>query len=170
MSLDKIALMALLAISHVFAFAQSSDEKITLEVSTMLDNWHADAAKANYENYFNALADDAVFIGTDPTEHWNKSEFKKFCKPYFDKHKTWHFTSLERHIYMNESKTLIWFDELLDTQMKLCRGSGVSMKVNNEWKILQYVLSIAVPNSLTKQLTVLKTEFDDSLKIKLLKN
>jgi hypothetical protein len=71
---------------------------------------------------------------------------------------------------MNESKTLIWFDELLDTQMKLCRGSGVSMKVNNEWKILQYVLSIAVPNSLTKQLTVLKTEFDDSLKIKLLKN
>jgi hypothetical protein len=28
-----------------------------------------------------------------------------------------------------------WFDELLDTQMKICRGSGILVKENKQWKI-----------------------------------
>jgi hypothetical protein len=39
-----------------------------------------------------------------------------------------------------------WFDELLNTQMKICRGSGVLVKIGQEWKIKQYVLSMTIPN------------------------
>jgi hypothetical protein len=30
--------------------------------------------------------------------------------------------------------------------MKICRGSGVLEKVNGEWKIKHYVLSMTIPN------------------------
>jgi hypothetical protein len=69
------------------------------------------------------MTEDAVFIGTDATENWGKPAFQEFAKPYFDKGKAWNFTVLERHIYFDQSKKA-WFDELLNTQMKICRGSG----------------------------------------------
>lgn len=47
--------------------------------------------------------------------------------------------------------------------MKICRGSGVVVKQNNEWKIQHYVLSITVPNSLSKVVVKSKTTIDDSL-------
>ena len=56
------------------------------------------------------------------------------------------FKSLERHIHIDKSGKIAWFDELLDTWMKICRGSGVLEKVNGEWKIKQYVLSMTIPN------------------------
>jgi hypothetical protein len=34
----------------------------------------------------------------------------------------------------------------LSTQMKICRGSGVLVKIGNDWKIKHYVLSMTVPN------------------------
>jgi hypothetical protein len=40
---------------------------------------------------------------------------------------------------------MAWFDEL-STQMKICRGSGVLVKIGNDWKIKHYVLSMTVPN------------------------
>ncbi len=42
---------------------------------------------------------------------------------------------------------MAWFDELLDTWMGVCRGSGVLVKNGDSWKIKQYVLSLTVPNS-----------------------
>jgi hypothetical protein len=53
------------------------------------------------------------------------------------------FTALERHIYFfDKTGKTAWFDELLNTQMKICRGSGVLVKkIGQEWKIKQYVLS-----------------------------
>ena len=42
---------------------------------------------------------------------------------------------------------MAWFDELLDTHMKICRGSGVLVdQGNGQWKIKHYVLSMTVPN------------------------
>ena len=35
---------------------------------------------------------------------------------------------------------------VLDTWMGVCRGSGVVKKVNGDWKIEHYVLSLTVPN------------------------
>ena len=132
-----------------------------------MDNWHKAAAEANYENYFGLMTEDAIFIGTDATENWNYTAFKEFSKPYFDKGKAWSFESIERNIFLADNKKTAWFDELLDTQMKLCRGSGVLKKENEEWKIVHYVLSIAVPNDKVSQLIELKKESDSILTNKL---
>ena len=69
----------------------------------------------------------------------------------------------ERNIYIDDTADMAWFDELLDTQMKICRGSGVLKKEDGEWKVAHYVLSIAVPNDLVDKLVELKTEKDDAL-------
>lgn len=130
------------------------------EINKALDAWHMAAAEANYENYFNSMTKDAVFIGTDATENWGLDAFKSFSKPYFDKGKAWSFTAVERNIYMHDDNKLAWFDELLDTQMKLCRGSGIMKLVDKEWKVQHYVLSLAVPNDNVKEVVALKKTSD----------
>jgi hypothetical protein len=50
-----------------------------------------------------------------------------------------------------------WFDELLNTQMKICRGSGVLVKIGQEWKIKQYVLSMTIPNDNSNKVIELKS-------------
>lgn len=136
-------------------------------IDNVLDAWHKAAADANFDAYFNLMTDDAVFIGTDATENWNLTEFKAYSKPHFEKGKAWSFTAVERNVYVDNSGSFAWFDELLDTQMKLCRGSGILRKINGEWKIAHYVLSIAVPNENVSELIDIKREKDDVLLEKL---
>lgn len=144
---------------------QSEKQNIT----TLLDNWHKAAAEANYNNYFNALHDESIFIGTDATENWNKKQFQEFAKPYFDKGRAWNFTALERHIYFDATGKTAWFDELLNTQMKICRGSGVMVKEGKIWKIKHYVLSMTVPNDNVNEVVKVKTPIEDILIQKLKK-
>jgi ketosteroid isomerase-like protein len=144
--------------------AQDDAEKSA--VNATLDLWHKAAAEARFKPYFALMSDDAVFIGTDPTEYWTVDAFKAYAKPYFDKGKAWNFTPLERHVYLSPDRNFAWFDELLDTQMKICRGSGVLRKVNGQWRIAHYVLSMAVPNGKVDEVVRLKSSFDDALTAK----
>jgi SnoaL-like domain len=144
-------------------------EKESKAISTLLDTWHAAAAKADYKAYFDGMTDDAVFIGTDATENWDKKSFMIWAKPFFDKGKAWAFTSIQRHIYFDKTGNLAWFDELLNTQMKICRGSGVVVKDGNDWKIQQYVLSVTVPNDNLDSVISMKASIEDSMINKLLK-
>jgi len=146
--------------------AVAEEEK---NINILLDNWHLAAAEANYENYFQAMANESVFIGTDAAENWNKKDFQAYSKPHFDKGKAWKFTTLERKIYFNQDHSVAWFDELLNTQMKICRGSGVVVKENNEWKIKHYVLSMTIPNETTNQVIQLKDSIESELIKKLSK-
>jgi len=73
------------------------------------------------------------------------------------------FTGLHHNIYLAPEGNMAGFDELLSTQMKICRGSGVVVKQNKEWKLKQYVLSTTVPNSLVDTVTIMKTVEEDSL-------
>lgn len=132
-------------------------------INATLDNWHKAAAEANYNDYFSLMADDAVFIGTDATENWNKTAFQAYAKPHFDKGKAWRFTALERHIYFDVTGKTAWFDELLNTQMKICRGSGVLVKIGKEWKIKQYVLSMTIPNENSNEVIKVKASLEDVL-------
>ena len=109
------------------------------------------------------MTENGVFLGTDAMENWQNDEFRAFSKPYFDSGKAWSFTAVERNIYVDESGEFAWFDELLDTQMKICRGSGVLKKVNGQWKIAHYILSIAVPNEFVDELVQIKEEKDNAL-------
>lgn len=140
------------------------------KINLVLNNWHKAAAETNFNNYFNAMADDAIFIGTDTTENWNKQEFIKFAKPFFDRGKAWSFTALERNIYFSSDMKMAWFDELLNTQMKICRGSGVLvLDEKGNWKIKQYVLSMTIPNDHTDEVVKIKSLIEDK-EIEKLKN
>lgn len=137
-----------------------SDES---KINMLLDSWHKAAADAKYDSYFEKMTDDAIFIGTDATENWRKPAFQAFAKPYFDRGKAWSFTALERHIYFDKTNEMAWFDELLNTQMKICRGSGVLVKIGGEWKIKHYVLSMTVPNDDVNAVIKIKAPIEDKL-------
>lgn len=149
-----------------FTNAQTNEKEL---IDVVLNEWHKAASDANFDAYFGFMTKDAVFIGTDATENWQNKEFKSFSKPYFEKGKAWSFTALERNIYVDESAGFAWFDELLDTQMKICRGSGVLQKIDGKWKIKHYVLSITIPNDFVNNVIEIKKETEDKL-IQKLKN
>ena len=139
-----------------------NSENVKSEINLVLDNWHKAAAEANFNNYFNVMTEDAIYIGTDPTENWNKQEFIKFSKPYFDRGRAWNFTALERNVYFSSDMKTVWFDELLNTQMKICRGSGVLvLDEKGNWKIKHYVLSMTIPNDNTDEVVKIKSLIED---------
>ena len=156
----------LLLLSLLFTTLTSQCQNLDREtkaVHQIIDSWHKAASEADFATYFNLMSDNAIFIGTDATENWNKKEFQAYAEPHFNKGKAWSFIPLERNIYFSADQKTAWFDELLDTQMKICRGSGVLTKVNNEWKIAHYVLSISIPNELSNEIVKMKTAVDEQL-------
>lgn len=148
----------------IFCFASASQaQNQKTKINQVIDAWHEAASEANFENYFGLMTEDSHFIGTDASENWSFEEFKSFSKPYFDKGKAWTFSPVERHVYINSQQNLAWFDELLDSDhMGICRGSGVLVLKDEQWKIQHYVLSIAVPNELVKNLNESKSEHDQN--------
>jgi len=162
----KIIIIAVLLMVNT-VLAQTSDEQ---KINKVLDNWHLAAANADFEAYFGNMTKEGVFLGTDAMENWQNTDFREFSKPYFDKGKAWNFTTVQRNVYLDDSGNLAWFDELLDTQMKICRGSGVLKKENGQWKIAHYVLSIAVPNEYVDELVQIKEEKDNAILEELKKN
>lgn len=147
--------------------ADSRAEKTRLEIGRMLDDFNVAAANAEFERYFAFFDEDGVFIGTDATEHWDKPSFKAWAKPYFDRKRTWNFRSVKRNIFLSKSGDLAWFDELLSTQMKICRGSGVLVKKAGGWKIKQYVLSMTIPNENVDEVVKIKAPIEDAFLEKL---
>ncbi|TDE05113.1 nuclear transport factor 2 family protein [Flavobacterium hiemivividum] len=160
--MKKLLLVLILAVVSCKSTKETiaSDET---KINTLMDSWHKAAAEAQFNAYFNMMTDDAIFIGTDATENWKKPAFQAYAKPHFDKGKAWSFTALERHVYFDKTKKTAWFDELLNTQMKVCRGSGVLVKIDGEWKIKHYVLSMTIPNDNVKAVIEIKAPIEDQL-------
>ncbi len=135
----------------------SMDEKVA--INQFLDQWHQAAASADEETFFGSMTIDAVYLGTDASEYWHRDDMRTWAQPYFEKDKAWVFKPKSRHIYMHANQNLAWFDELLDTWMGECRGSGVLVKTNNGWKLKHYNLAVTVPNDLMNQyIELLKTQ------------
>lgn len=130
------------------------------QVNQLLNQWHRDVATFDYAAYFDKMSEDAIFVGTDASEVWSKREFQEFSKPYFDKKETWDFKPITRNIYFKESEKIAWFDETLETWMGICRGSGVVIYEEENWKIKHYVLSVAIPNESIKEVISVKKERD----------
>lgn len=139
------------------------NNKEKASINLMLDNWHKAAAESQFDIYFGLMTDDAIFIGTDAGENWNKTQFQAYAKPSFDKGKAWSFKAIERHIYFDKSGKTAWFDELLNTQMKICRGSGVLVKVGKNWRIKHYVLSMTIPNDNAAEVIKIKAPIESTL-------
>lgn len=161
----KIILIIFLAFFTACQNKHSETENITVSsekevINTMLDAWHKSASESKFDSYFDAMAANSVFIATDAKENWNKKDFEAFSKPFFDRGKAWDFTPVKRNIYVSTDGNIAWFDELLNTWMGVCRGSGVLSKTDNTWKIEQYVLSVTIPNTHITDVIAIKKEMD----------
>jgi hypothetical protein len=154
-----LAVLALVGFDSL-EYKESNEKE---QVNRTLDAWHKAAAEANFKTYFGMMTDDAIFIGTDATENWDKKSFEAYAKPHFDKGKAWDFKAIERHVYFDKLGKLAWFDELLNTQMKICRGSGVLVKIGSEWKIKHYVLSMTIPNDNIKEVVKIIDPIEEEL-------
>jgi len=116
-------------------------------IETLATNWHLAAANADSVAFFDAMADDAIYIGTDKGEHWTKAEFLGFAAPYFTRGKAWNFTATERHVFYDPNQQVAYWDELLHTWMGPCRGTAVVKRHGPDgWKIAHYTLSMTIPN------------------------
>jgi hypothetical protein len=126
------------------------------DVNKVLDTFHHAAAEADQKLYFSLLDEQAVFLGTDGTERWTKEEFSIFVTPYFSQGKGWLYQPTSRNITLIKQTNLAFFDELLENKnYGQCRGSGVLIYRDNQWKILQYNLSIPVPNALSREIVTI---------------
>ncbi len=138
-------------------------------LNKFMDDWHNDVATFNYNAYFNKIDSLGYFIGTDASEIWTKKEFAAFSKPYFDKKQTWDFKALKRNFFIDNTGNIAWFNEVLDTWMGLCRGSGILQNKNGKWKIMQYVLSVTIPNDDIKAVLAAKKVNDSVARLKIIK-
>jgi ketosteroid isomerase-like protein len=115
-------------------------------ITQVLDDFHKAASDADEARYFNHMASDGVFIGTDATERWDRSSFREYAHPHFAAGRGWTYVPRDRHIRIHGE--VAWFDELLDNaKYGECRGTGVLRKEGGTWKIVQYSLSIPIPNA-----------------------
>ena len=137
-----------------------TDAQLTRQVNAFVDAWHDDAANARMA-YFDKIAADGVYIGTDRTELWTRDAFKTWAKKYFERKSAWSFKATRRNVYASDDKSLIWFDELLDTpNMGPCMASGVIRKTAKGFEIVHYQLSMAVPNEVADKVTKLIAEHE----------
>jgi hypothetical protein len=155
--MKRLLLACLLLLSTLGAQA---DPALKQQVNAFVDRWHSDAAHAR-QAYFDKIAKDGVYIGTDKSEHWRRDEFKTWAKPHFQRKSAWAFKAIRRNVYFSEDKAIIWFDELLDTQMGICQASGVMRRKGDSFEIVHYQLSMAVPNEVGSQVTRLIKDFEE---------
>jgi len=160
-------LFFLVVIAFSFSCARKQDDKALVidetllkkEINDFMNQWHKDAAKADTV-FFDKMAANGVYIGTDKNELWTRDEFKKWAKPFFDRKSAWSFTPTQRNIYFSDDKNYAWFDELLDTWMGVCRSSGVLKRKNDTWEISHYQLSVTLPNDAVKEFLKLVSAYD----------
>ena len=142
-------LIILLILSIVLISFKPKDH--TIELNQFITTWHQAASDANYDGYFNAMAESFIFLGTAPEERWTKSKFSSFSKPYFNKGQAWDFKASNRRWSFSKNKKIAWFDEDLETWMKGCRGSGIVVRKRGEWKLLYYNLHVLIENEKIKE-------------------
>ena len=145
---------------------QTRDDVVEKSViDKLINEWHVNAAEGHLEAYFDVLAEDFYFIGTDASEKWIKKDFKVFCEPHFADGSAWNFKPIKREIFFNEKLDFAWFDEQLNTQMGLCMSSGVLVITSKGWKIKHYQLSLHVPNEIVQDfMTLVETAKNTNIK------
>jgi uncharacterized protein (TIGR02246 family) len=118
-------------------------------VASVLDELHEAAARADGERYFALFTPDAVFLGTDDSEHWTIDRFRAYAEPSFAQGRGWTYTVADRRVALAPGGRAAWFEERLDNEKYgRCRGSGVLLRTDRGWKIAQYNLTVPVPNDL----------------------
>ena len=118
-------------------------------IKSTLDELHDAATKHDEDRYFKLFAPNAVFIGTDAKERWTITQFRAYAHPIFAAGRGWTYVPKVRHVDVDLNAGYAFFDELLDNaKYGECRGTGVLKRINGSWRIVQYHLTVPVPNEL----------------------
>lgn len=141
-----LQLIPILLFLPLLLCAQAPGEETRQAIHQLLDDWHRAAATADEEVFFGSMAPGAIYLGTDPSERWTKEEFEEWAMPYFQRDTAWAFTPRNRELYFSPDATICWFEELLDTWMGTCRGSGVLQWDGRHWRIRHYNLAVTIAN------------------------
>ena len=136
-----------------------SEANYRARLNAFVDEWHADAAQARLA-YFDKIAADGIYIGTDRTERWTRVEFRAWAGKFFARPSAWSFTPLHRNLSFTPDRSLIWFDEQLDSAMGALQATGVMRAAGDGFEIVHYQLSIAVPNDVQPKVSALIAEFE----------
>jgi hypothetical protein len=164
--MKRFFLACVLSLANLSVLAQTdADAALKQQVNAFVDGWHEDATNSR-PAFFDKIARDGVYIGTDKKELWKRDEFKAWAKKAFDRPTAWAFTPIRRNVYFSPDKSVIWFDELLNTQMGTCQASGVLHKVGNSFEIDHYQLSIAVPNGVSSKVISTIGDYEAPLGVK----
>ena len=140
-------LMIVVLVTTGGATAQRAD---MTAIDLVLDGYHAAAAKGDWDTYFAFMSDDAVFLGTDAGERWQKREFQDYASGSSG----WVYTPQTRNVNLTPDGNSAWFDEiLLSASYGTARGTGVLIKTTAGWKISQYHLTLPIPNGLARKMT-----------------
>lgn len=122
---------------------------LAASAGAMLDDFHDAAAKADEDRYFGHFHPRGLFLGTDAGERWMLDEFKAFAMPYFERETAWTYQPRGRQIDVSEDGQWAWFDEaLVNVKYGRCRGTGTLRRVGGRWTIVQYHLTMPIPNDL----------------------
>ena len=148
----RLVLVLLLGLLPVSGTAQIS----TLQgmernaVGEVLNQFHAAAARGDFETYFSLMHENGFFIGTDASERWSKAEFQA----YAGGRSGWVYRATSRDINFTPDGNSAWFHEILASESYgSARGTGVLISTPEGWKIVQYHLTFPVPNSLAREVT-----------------
>ena len=151
-----ILLLGICIIGSCNTAPKSIDRNDEIDIlNTFIDNWHHAAAIANENVFFGSLDSNAVYLGTDPQERWLKHEFMEWGIKYFERDTAWAFIPYNRIWEFSDDLQYAWFDELLETHMGICRGSGVVKRYKDGWKIKHYNLALTLPNELMNDYRIL---------------
>ena len=115
-------------------------------INALLDAWHQAAATADADAFFGSMTADGIYLGTDASERWQRDELRSWAKAAFERDTAWAFAPHDRQLYFSQNGQTAWFEEILDTWMGPCRGSGILSKTGKGWKIRHYNLAVLVPN------------------------
>jgi hypothetical protein len=145
MTLRRILLTAVFAAAA--SYAQEQDPMVA-SANRVLDDFHDAAAKGDKSRYLGQLTDDAVFLGTDERERWAKiPDFTAYVDSRFGNGRGWAYRSVDRHVQLDDTKTVAWFDEVVFSQTNgRFRGTGVLVREGSKWKIAHYALSFLIDN------------------------
>jgi hypothetical protein len=144
--------MVVLAIAACMVAARQqrpgpADERAA--VDRVLDTLHDAAARADGDRYFACFDPGAVFLGTDATERWPFPEFREYAAKRFATGTGWTYRVKERATSLSADGGVAWFDErLVNEKYGECRGTGVLVRRPGGWRIVQYNLTIPIPNDL----------------------
>ena len=120
-------------------------------IERLLDGLHRAAAESDAQDYFARYTEEAVFLGTDASERWSIAEFKAYAAKPFAEGRGWRYDVVSRHLVPTGNPEIYGFDEVLrNEKLGLCRGSGLVVFDGARWRVVQYVLSMLIPNAIAE--------------------